>query len=113
MMEGTIKEASEEEVKRALKEMKSGKVPGPTGMTSDLMKRADIIGELTRVISGKVDEGEIPEEWKNSVNVPSHKENGDVLECGKYRGIRLFEHGMKLFEKVLEKRLRKSMKVDG
>ena len=69
MMEGTIKEASEEEVKRALKQMKSGKVPGPTGMTSDLMKGAYIIGELTRVISEKVDEGEIPEEWKNSVNV--------------------------------------------
>ena len=42
MVEGTIEEVSEEEVKRALKEMKKGKAPGPTGMASDLMKRADI-----------------------------------------------------------------------
>ena len=49
MMEGPIEEVSEEEVKRALKEMKSGKVLGPTGMTSDLMKKANITGELTGV----------------------------------------------------------------
>ena len=64
---------SEEEVKRALKEMKSGKVLGPTGMTSDLMKGAGITGELTKVSSKIVDEGEIPIEWKNSVTVPVYK----------------------------------------
>ncbi len=26
--------------------------------------------------------------------------------CGKYRGVRLLEHGMKLWEKILERRLR-------
>ncbi len=29
----------------------------------------------------------------------------EAQECGKYRGIRLLEHGMKLFEKVLEERM--------
>ena len=44
----------------------------------------------------------------------SYKGKGDALECGKYRGIRLLEQGMKLFEKVLEERLmRKLIKVDG
>ena len=41
------------------------------------------------------------------------KGKGDALECGKNRGIRLLEHGMKLFEKLLEERLRKLIKVDG
>ena len=60
-----------------------------------------------------VDEGEIPEDWKNSVTVPFYKGKEDALECLKYRGIRLLVHGMKLFEKVLEERLRKLINVDG
>lgn len=59
-----------------------------------------------------IDEGDIPEDWKN-MTVPIYKGKGDALECRKYRGIRLLEHGMKLFEKVLEERLRKLIKVDG
>ncbi len=32
--------------------------------------------------------------------------------CGKYRGVRLLEHGMKLWEKILEKRLKEVIKMD-
>ena len=92
--------------------MKSRKAPGPTGMTSDLLKNAGIMGELTRVLRSIFDEGEIPEDWKDSLTIPIYKGKGDALECGKYRGIRLLEHGMKLFEKVLEKRLRELIEVD-
>ena len=113
MSEGPAEEVSEEEVKRALKEMKSGKAPGSTGMTSNLMKRANITGELTGVFSGIVDEGENPKEWKNNVTVPIYKGKGDALESVKYRGVRLLEHVIKLFEKVLEESLRKLIKMDG
>ncbi len=93
--------------------MKSGRAPGPTGVTSDLLKTAaGGTGELTRVFRSIVDEGEIPEDWKNIITVPIYKGKGDALECGKYRGVRLLEHGMKLFENVLEERLRKLIKVD-
>ncbi len=109
-MEGSIKEVSEE-VMRALRGMKSGRAPGPTGVTSDLLRRAGITGELTRIFRSIVDEGESPEDWKNSITVPIYKGKGDALECGKYRGVRLLEHRI-LFEKVLEERLRKLMKVD-
>ena len=93
--------------------MKSGKAAGPTGVTSDLLKRSGITGELTRVFRSIFDKGEIPEDWKNSMTVPIYKGKGDALECGKYRRVRLLEHGMKLFEKVLEERLRKLIQVDG
>ncbi len=86
--------------------MKSTKAPGPTGLTSDMLKSAGIIREMTRVLRNIVDEGEIPEEWRNSITIPIYKGKGDAVECRKYRGIRLLEHGMKLFEKVLEERLR-------
>ncbi len=54
-----------------------------TGVTSDMLKKAGIIREMTRVFRNIVDEGEIPEEWKNSITVPIYKGKGDALECGK------------------------------
>ena len=40
------------------------------------------------------------------------KGKGDALECGSYRGIKLLEHGMKVFERVLEARLRRNVIID-
>ena len=37
---------------------------------------------------------------------------GDPVECGNFRGIKLLEHGMKMFEKILERRLRKPTTVN-
>jgi len=34
------------------------------------------------------------------------------MECGKYRGVRLLEHGMKVYEYVLEKRMRDMVAFD-
>ena len=75
MVERPTEEVSQEELKRALKKMRSGKVLGPTRMPIDLMKRADIT-----VFSGIVDEREFLEDWKNSVIVPIHKGKGNALE---------------------------------
>ena len=33
------------------------------------------------------------------------------MECGNYRGVRLLDHGMKVYEYVLEKRLRKIIHI--
>ncbi len=48
----------------------------------------------------------------SSYAVPVYKGKGDALLCGKYRGVRLLEHGMKLWEKILERRLRDIVKID-
>ncbi|XP_063851530.1 uncharacterized protein LOC135094941 [Scylla paramamosain] len=112
MVEVLIEEISEEELNRALKGMKSGKALDPTGIISDLMKKAGVIRELTRVFRGIIDKGDISEDWKNSITVSIYKGKGDDLEYGKYRGIRLLEHGIKLFEKVMEDRVGKLVKVD-
>jgi len=52
------------------------------------------------------------EDWKGSTTIPIYKGKGDAMECGKYRGVRLLEHGMKVYEYVLEKR-RRDMVVIG
>ena len=40
------------------------------------------------------------------------KEKGDVMSCGSYRGVKLLEHGMKIIEKVLERRIRALVNFD-
>ena len=40
-----------------------------------------------------------------------YKGTGDPLQCGRYRGVRLLEHGMKLCWKILEGRLRAVIKM--
>src|SRR5207244_4086203 len=37
---------------------------------------------------------------------------GDGMECGSYRGIKLLEHAMKVFERVIEARVRDRVKID-
>ena len=44
------------------------------------------------------------------VNV--YKEKGNALECSSYRGIKLLDHVLKVLERVLEVRLRKTVKID-
>ena len=58
MVDGPLEEISEEEVNRALNGMKSGKAPGPTGLGSDLMKKAGIMGELARIFRDIIENGE-------------------------------------------------------
>ena len=36
----------------------------------------------------------------------------NALECGSYRGIRLLEHKLKIFERVVETRVRRIVKID-
>jgi hypothetical protein len=49
----------------------------------------------------------MPEEWKRSILVPILKNKGDVQSCTNYRGIKLMSHTMKLWERVIEHRLRR------
>ena len=53
----------------------------------------------------------MPVSWKRSTVVPLYKGKGNVLECGNYRTIKLLEHGMKVVERVFEKRLRKMVEI--
>ena len=55
-----------------------------------------------RILDGKG----IPADWATSVAFPIFRANGDIMNCGMYRGVRLLEHAMNIAEQVLEKRLR-------
>ena len=50
-----------------------------------------------RVLDGKG----MPYKWQTSVLVPIFKGKGDARNCNTYRGVKLFEHAMKIAERVL------------
>ena len=43
-------------------------------------------------------------EWTLSIVVPIFKGKGDIRNCSRYIAVKLLEHGMKVVERMLEKR---------
>jgi len=102
------------EVDRALKKMKSGKAVGPDGIPVEIWKIAGKRAcEWLKSVFDKLLHGErMPEEWRQSWLVPVYKGKGNIQECTNYRGIKLLSHTMKLWERVVESRLRAETKID-
>ena len=113
MVNGPIERVKEEEVSRAMKEMSNNKAAGPSGVTSELLVGAGETGvkKMTEIMNNLVGGEKIPDDWRSSITCPIYKGKGDSMECGKHRGVRLLEHGMKLYERVLEKRLRSLINI--
>ena len=53
----------------------------------------------------------MPDEWRRSVLVPLYKSKGEIKQCGNYRGIKLISHTMKLWEMIIEARIRKDVTI--
>ena len=85
-----------------------------SGVTAEMIMAAgeQAVDWLTTICNRIVKEEAIPESWQMSELVPIYKGKGDVLECGSSRGIKLLEHGMKIAERVLERRLRQAVEID-
>ena len=104
---------SKEEVRAAIKRMKSGKAVGPDDIPVEAWRcLGDLAVEFLTRLFNKILEGErMPEEWRRSVLVPIFKNKGDVQTCSNYRGIKLISHTMKLWERVVEARLREEVTI--
>ena len=57
-------------------------------------------------------EEEIPEDWKHSTLIRIFKGKGNILHCGDYRGMKLLEHMMKVYERIIDSRIREQVAVD-
>merc|ERR1712121_308888 len=94
--------------------IKNGKAAGPSGLAGELIKASEEIGVnvLTSICRDLFNGEIIPDDWKSSFTIPIYKGKGENLECQNYRGIRLLEHGLKIYEKILEKRLENMVKIE-
>ena len=95
---------SREEVKNALRRMKTGKAVGSDELPIEVWK---CMGEkgikfLTRLFNRLLMGERMPEEWRRSVLIPIHKNKGDAKCCGNYRRIKIMRHAMKLWERIIE-----------
>ncbi|KAK3531808.1 hypothetical protein QTP70_029724, partial [Hemibagrus guttatus] len=112
-MEQKVDKIRKDEVRKALKRMKSGKAVGPDDIPVEGWK---CLGEaavefLTSLFNRVLESERMPEEWRRSVLVPIFKNKGDVQSCSNYREIKLMSHTMKLWERVVEARLRKVVEI--
>jgi Reverse transcriptase (RNA-dependent DNA polymerase) len=103
-----VRRIKESELKEALKKMKIGKVLGPDDISIEIWRcLGDIaIVWLTKLFNTIFRSNKIPDEWR-SILVPIFKNKGDIQSCTNYRVIKLMSHTMKLWERVIEHRLRK------
>ena len=53
----------------------------------------------------------MPHEWRFITIIPLYKNKGDIEDYSNYRGIKLLNHIMKLWERVIEKRLRDDISI--
>lgn len=91
----------------AIKKLKNGKAPGSDKVTAEMLKNLEGPGLLTllNICNRAWDEEQIPTDWETGLIVPIFKK-GDKKDCNNYRGITLLSTGMKLYEQIIEGRLR-------
>ncbi|KAI5734098.1 hypothetical protein M8J77_002409 [Diaphorina citri] len=95
------------DIEYALKHVKTGKAPGVDEISGELIKYAGIVGKHWLYILFKRiwDEKQIPSEWREGIIIPLHKK-GDRKKCSNYRGITLTSQVAKLFERIIERKIR-------
>ncbi|KAK3543676.1 hypothetical protein QTP70_026892, partial [Hemibagrus guttatus] len=96
-VEQKVDKIRKDEVRKALKRMKSGKAVGPDDIPVEVWKcLGEAAVEFLASLFNRVLESErMPEEWRRSVLVPIFKNKGDMQSCSNYMGKKLMSHTMK------------------
>ena len=92
----------------------NGKALGPSKAISEMFKIAGDLGTsmLCTIFNNALKNDAAPEKWDESITIPLYKGKGDPLDCGKHRGLRLLEHSMEIWERVLLRRLESHIKIN-
>ena len=104
---------SKDEIKDALKKMTNGKEEGPDQIPVKVWKYLDEEGLewLTELFNIIFRTAKMSREWKASTVIPLYKNKGDIQDCNNFKGIKLLNHTMKLWERVIERRLRRDVAI--
>ena len=106
-MQGSIPLLNDTEIKKQLSNMGRNKACGPDDLpTEAIMMVEELKPELLTYNLQRLMANGIPDSWKKSKLIPIFKNKGDIIECNNYRGIKLMSHFMKLWERIIEARLR-------
>ena len=91
----------------ALKGMKHGKAMGPDGIPVEVWKSlgeegVDMFLDLLQKI---FEQEKMLEEWRNSLIVPIFKKKEGIQDSGNYRGINMMSHTIKIWERIVDRRM--------
>uniref|UniRef100_A0A183FKK7 Reverse transcriptase domain-containing protein n=1 Tax=Heligmosomoides polygyrus TaxID=6339 RepID=A0A183FKK7_HELPZ len=91
-----------------LKKMRPGKATGPDDVAAELWKSKFWYPAewLAKFFNQVVAEKKVPECWRQSTTIPIWKKKGSPTDCSNYRPIRLLSHSMKIFERIVDGRIR-------
>ena len=108
LTECQLHKVTREEVERQLNKMKNGRSCGPDGIPTEALTQLGDWGvrQLTKIFNAIMQSGKMPDEWRESIITPIYKDKGDHMNCRNYRGIKLLSHTMKLWERIIDQRLR-------
>uniref|UniRef100_A0A8D8SH15 Craniofacial development protein 2 n=1 Tax=Cacopsylla melanoneura TaxID=428564 RepID=A0A8D8SH15_9HEMI len=97
-----------QEVESAISQLKDGKAAGPDEINSEILKLFDeeSVILLTEMLNTIYDSGKIPSEWLISEFIALPKKPG-AKKCEEYRTISLMSHLLKLFLKIIHRRIYK------
>ena len=100
-----VDKITKEEVRGNMKGVKNGKAVCPDDIPVEVWK---CLGEIalefpTKLYNRTIESERMPEEWRDNVFFMN---KCDVKSCSNYRGIKLISHTKKLWERVVERRLR-------
>ena len=87
--------------------MKNGKATGEDGMPVELIKSAGRAAEtrLSDLFNTVFSTKRVPRDWQYGVVCPIFKKE-ERTECKSHRGVRLLSHTGKIYNRIIEKRLR-------
>ena len=87
--------------------MKKGKATRTSGVVSEMLLASVDVGieQLTNLFNRIITENEVPEDWDTSIIMNCVRNKGDATERGNCRGLKLLEHMMKVFERVIKQKI--------
>jgi sorting nexin-29 len=105
--EPLVIEPSQEEMEKAICNLKTNKAPGEDDITAELIKNASCeLKERLHILIRKIwRDKKMPDDWKVGLIIPLFKK-GDKMRCENYRGITLLNVAYKILTSIILERLK-------
>ena len=103
-------EITKAEIHKALNSLKNGKAAGTDNIPAEALKEGgrDIVDQLHQLLNLIWTTEEMPTEWKKGLLVKLPKQ-GDLSQCGKWRGITLLSIPSKVLTRVILDRMKDAL----
>jgi len=101
------------EMKRAKKKMKKRKAPGPDEIPNEIITQANenTLQVYVNMLNQTVHNKDIPQDWKIGEILSIYKGKGQKGKCSNERGITLSSNLGKTYERIVDERIKKSVKI--